>query len=76
MTYYDNRNWPEYNDRLVRRGEFYLDLSCVRNWKRELKEMNRRKTGAPYKYPNSFIMFSSVIYSFLKIPYLQLEGFI
>jgi len=76
MTYYDNRNWPEYNDRLVRRGEFYLDLSCVRNWKRELKEMNRRKTGAPYKYPNSFIMFSSVIYSFLKIPYRQLEGFI
>jgi hypothetical protein len=76
MTYVDNRNWPEYNDRLVRRGEFYLDLSCVKNWGRELIEMNRRKTGAPYKYPNSFIMFASVIYSFLKMPYRQLEGFI
>lgn len=38
--------------------------------------MNRKKTGAPYKYPNTFIMFASVIYSFLRMPYRQLEGFI
>jgi len=29
MIYIDNRDWPEYNAKLVRRGEFYLDLSCV-----------------------------------------------
>ena len=76
MAYIDNREWPEYNAKLVRRGEFYLDLSCVKNWSWELREMNRKKTGAPYKYPNTFITFPSIIYSFLRLPYRQLEGFI
>ena len=76
MKYVDNRNWPEYNAQLVRRGEFYLDLSCVKNWSWELREMNRKKTGAPYKYPNTFITFASIIYSFFRMPYRQLEGFI
>jgi len=76
MVYIDNRDWPEYNAKLVRRGEFYLDLSCVKNWGRELREMNRRKRGAPYKYPNTFITFASIIYTFFQIPYRQLEGFI
>jgi hypothetical protein len=76
MVYIDNRNWPEYNAELVRRGEFYLDLSCVKNWGRELREMNRRKRGAPYKYPNTFITFASIIYTFFRMPYRQLEGFI
>ena len=39
----DNRAWPEYNAKLVRRGEFNLDLSCVNNYGRELKEMIKRK---------------------------------
>jgi hypothetical protein len=76
MTYVDSRNWAEVNAQLVRRGEFYLDLECVKNWQRELKQMNRKKSGAPYKYPNSFILFASVIYSFFRMPYRQLEGFI
>jgi hypothetical protein len=40
------------------------------------REMNRRKRGAPYKYPNTFIIFASIIYTFLRMPYRQLEGFI
>ncbi len=76
MEYIDNRNWKEYNAQLVRRGEFYLDLECVKNWQRELREMNRKKPGSPYKYPDSFILFASIIYSFFHMPYRQLEGFI
>lgn len=76
MDYIDNRDWPEYNAQLVRRGEFYLDLNCVNNWSWELREMNRKKTGAPYKYPHTFITFASIIYSFFRMPYRQLEGFI
>jgi len=76
MEYVDTRDWPEYNAKLVRRGEFYLDLSCVKNWGRELREMNRRKRGAPYKYPKTFITFASIIYTFFRMPYRQLEGFI
>ena len=66
MDYIDNRNWKEYNDKLVQRGEFYLDLECVKNWQRELKQMNRKKSGAPYRYPNSFILFASVIALLLR----------
>ena len=76
MIHIDNRDWPEYNAKLVRRGEFYLDLSCVKNWGRELKEMNKRKRGATYKYPKIFMTFASIIYSFFRMPYRQLEGFI
>ena len=76
MAYIDQRNWPEYNAQLVRRGEFYLDLQCVKNWNSELRKMNRKKSGAPFKYPNTFIIFVAVIYSFLRMPYRQIEGFI
>jgi hypothetical protein len=76
MEYIDNRDWPEYNAKLVRRGEFYLDLSCVKNWGRELREMNRKKRGAPYRYPDTFKTFASIIYTFFRMPYRQLEGFI
>ena len=38
--------------------------------------MNRKKSGAPFKYPNTFIIFVAVIYSFLRMPYRQIEGFI
>jgi len=39
MDYFDTRASPEYNAKLVRRGKFYLDLSCVKNWGWELREM-------------------------------------
>lgn len=76
MDCIDNSDWPEYNVKLVRRGEFYLDLSCVKNLGRELREMNKRKRGAPYKYLKTFIKIFSIIYTFLKMPYRQLEGFL
>ena len=38
MSYIGNRDRPEFYAKLIRRGEFYLDLSCVKNWGRELKE--------------------------------------
>ena len=46
------------------------------DWGRKLKEMIKRKRGAPYKYPNTFMTFASIMYSFFRMPYRQLEGFI
>ena len=40
-------NWKEYNEKL----EF------IENWKKELKEMNEKKRGHPYGYPNSYMQF-------------------
>ena len=38
--------------------------------------MNKRKRECPYKYPKTFMTFASIIYSFFRMPYRQLEGFI
>ena len=56
----DNRNWKQYNEQLVVRGEFYLDFRFVRNWNKELREMNKGKRGGQYRYPDSFIKWETV----------------
>ena len=38
-----DRNWKEYNEALVRRGEILLDMESLDNWSKELKIMNRGK---------------------------------
>jgi len=43
----DDRDWSRYNDDLVRRGEIGLDPSIVKDWGRELKEVNDGKVGEP-----------------------------
>lgn len=71
--YVDVRDWPEYNEQLVRRGEYLLDLEWVRNWDVELREMNRNKRGHPYEFPNSLIRLQSVWHD-KNIPVRMIEG--
>jgi hypothetical protein len=70
----DVRDWQEYNEQLVRRGEFLLDLDWVRNRNRELMSMNEGKRGHPYEFPNSLIRFQSVWHD-KNIPIRMIEGF-
>ncbi|MEM2259048.1 MAG: hypothetical protein QXE46_04050 [Candidatus Thermoplasmatota archaeon] len=42
------RNWKEYNEQLVRRGEFYISLDFMETWDEELEEMNYKKRGRPF----------------------------
>jgi len=76
MTYEDNRNWPAYNEKLVKRGWFYLSTDFLKNWNKELKGMNKGKNGRPYMYPETFIQFCGLLYTFLHLPYRQLEGYL
>ena len=46
--YNDKRNWVDYNKRLVKRGEFYINPVFLDTWLSETKEMNEGKTGQPY----------------------------
>ena len=66
------RNWKEYNEELVLRGTFYLDFDWVKNWKKELREMNENKVGAPYQFPNSLIELQAVWLHFTD--YRGVEG--
>ncbi len=68
MVESDNRDWPEYNERLVKRGWFYLSLDFMEGWDKELKAMKKRKNGRPYKYPKTFIQFCSLIYTYMHLP--------
>lgn len=56
----DKRNWSEYNEELVVRGEFLLDMEWVKSWDKELEEMNRGKVGALFEYPESLIRLQAV----------------
>lgn len=47
MTYEDNRDWPSYNDRLVRRGWFYRHTDFLKQWNEELQAMNKGKKRSP-----------------------------
>jgi hypothetical protein len=76
MVYEDKRNWPEYNEQLVKRGWFYLSTSFLEHWDEELEDMNRGKNGRPFKFPETFIQFSGLMYTFLRLPYRQLEGYL
>ena len=71
--YVDNRDWPKYNEELVKRGEYLLDLEWVRQWNVELEEMNKNKLGRPYEYPDSLIRTQGVWHTH-RLPYRMIEG--
>lgn len=57
----DKRDWKAYNEKLVKRGEFYINPHFLETWLDEIKEMNAGKIGQPYMYPESMIEFLAVI---------------
>ena len=70
-----NRNWKTYNQQLIKRGEFYLNLRFLSSWNDEIKQINSRKIGQPYLYPNPMIEFLAVLHA-KNFDYRALEGMI
>ncbi|MFQ5839001.1 MAG: transposase, partial [Thermoplasmata archaeon] len=70
------RNWSEYNDQLVRRGELYIDLDWLEGWHRELSRMNEDKRGRPYAYPETMMDFLACVKPAFRLPWRQMEGFL
>jgi hypothetical protein len=70
------RNWQEYNESLVKRGEMYLTFDFLESWERDLEELNRGKLGRRYAYPWAFIELLMLIHVIFHLPYRQLEGFL
>lgn len=71
--YLDKRDWPMYNEQLVKRGEYLLDFDWVCSWNDELIDMNENKVGRPYEYPNSLIRTQGIWHAKM-IPYRMIEG--
>ena len=70
-----DRNWKEYNQQLIKRGEFYINPRFLETWLEETKQMNAGKIGQPYLYPNSMIEFLAVLHA-KNFDYRSLEGII
>lgn len=68
------RDWTQYNEKLVKRGEFYLCFDFLDNWDHEIKAMNKNKRGRPFEYPRSFIAFTSFLKTGFSLQYRQTEG--
>ena len=75
MSEKKKRNWKEYNESLVRRGELLFDTDFLSGWSRELGSLNAGKEGARYRYPNSLMSMLAAIHVYL-LPYRELEGFV
>ena len=69
------RDWREYNEELVRRGELLFDPSFLSGWRGELERSNEGKEGAEYRYPDSLMNMLAALHMYL-LPYRQLEGFV
>lgn len=68
----DNRDWIAYNEELVVRGEFYLDMDWVESWDEELDRMNEGKRGKPFDFPESLIRLQGVWHQWIE--YRGIEG--
>lgn len=60
--YEDKRDWRATNQRLVKRGEFYINPRFLETWLDEIKELNAGKVGNPYFYPQSLIEFVAILH--------------
>ena len=70
------RNWKKYNKSLVRRGEIMLSFDAIDSWSTELKEMNHKKEGRQFVYPETFMEALGCCHLYLHLPFRQTEGLI
>ena len=75
-THENIRNWPRINEAYVTQGVLLLQHDWVDAWDDELERMNDRKSGRPFKFPESLIRFAETLKTVLRLPLRQLEGFL
>lgn len=68
------RNWTNYNEKLVRRGEILISEDCFKNWDKELAVMNCKKQGRKFRFPESFMKIVGYAKVYFGLPYRQTEG--
>lgn len=60
--YHDRRDWKATNQKLIARGEFYINPRFLDTWIVEIEQMNSGKVGNPYFYPESLIEFLAILH--------------
>jgi Transposase DDE domain len=71
-----NKSWREYNESLIERGRILMDIGFLRSSRREIKNMNKGKVGAPFEHSHTYIQFLAFLKVGFKIPYRTVQGII
>jgi Transposase DDE domain len=71
-----NKSWHEYNESLIERGRILMDISFLGSDKREIKNMNKGKVGAPFEYSSTYIQFLAFLKIGFKISYRTVQGIV
>lgn len=71
-----DRDWKSYNAALVSRAELFLDTKSLKDWDRELRHMNKRKTGRKFLFPSCFIKYLALLHTYLGASCRALESLI
>jgi len=74
--YEDNRDCPEYNEKLVRRGELYFSFEFLDSWADDLAQLNDGKVGRRYVFPELFIRHLMMLHTIFRLSYRSLEGMV
>ena len=71
-----NKSWHDYNESLIERGRILMDISFLGSSKKEIKNMNKGKVGAPFEYSRTYIQFLAFLKIGFKIAYRTVQGII
>jgi hypothetical protein len=71
-----NKSWHDYNESLIERGRILMDISFLASSKREIKNMNKGKVGAPFEYSHTYIQFLAFLKIGFKISYRTVQGIV
>ena len=59
----DKRDWREVDKKYIARGEFLVNPRFLETWNKEIEQLNKRKVGEPYLYPDSMIEFAGYFHA-------------
>jgi hypothetical protein len=74
--YDDKRDWPKYNEKLIRRGELYFAFEFLDSWAEDLAQINEGKVGRRYVFPEPFIQHLMMLHIIFRASYRSLEGMV
>jgi hypothetical protein len=65
-----------WSESLIERGPILMDIGFVRSSKREIKNMNKGKVGAPFEHSHTYIQFLAFLKVGFKISYRTVQGIV
>lgn len=67
-------DWHKINNKYIKEGEVYLSFDFLDTWNEELKQLNHKKEGGQYQYPESLIRFLHVLKVVFGVGFRQEQG--